>query len=137
MEILLPLINRSRFRRRPWVVGLLAVVCAFLIVLSVIIFRSFEYDFKIQMAKNQVWEIDKACTQFYLAHKEEFPKSLDDLTIQYEDGTGPYLKRETIIDPWGKQFCYDPSGALHEGPIPIPDIYCNAPDGRRFGNWKK
>ena len=137
MVILPTLINGSRFRRRPWVVGFVAVAGTFLIFLSVSIFRSFEYDFKIQMAKNRVWEIDTACTKFYVEHKDGYPKSLDDLTIQCEDGTGPYLKRETLIDPWGKHFCYDPSGALHEGPIPIPDIYCNAPDGRRFGNWKK
>ena len=126
----------SWFFRRPWVIGFGVLACPFLAFLSVFIYKSYENDLKIHTAKTKALDIAKACEHYNLDHSE-YPDSLDDLIIQNENGKGPYLKSEALMDPWGKRFNYDKSGQMGNGnAVLVPDIFCQAPDGRIYGNFK-
>jgi hypothetical protein len=69
----------------------------------------------------------------YKVKNGEYPPSLEVLAHPQPDGGAPLLKPEDIIDPWGKQYQYDPTGPNHKGEK--PDIFTMALDGTKIGNW--
>jgi general secretion pathway protein G len=128
--------NRLVRRLRTLAIG--AVVCAFVSVLIVFAWRLWDSDLKLSTAKMKAREIAKACDEYCVDHGK-YPDSLESLLIQDSDGKGPYLKSDTLRDPWGHAFQYDASGE-HQAAAGVesnmPDIYFVAPDGRTFGNWQ-
>ena len=93
------------------------IVVAILVVLasvsSIYVFK-FLHDAKVDAAKVSATNISKAI-QAYEIRNGAPPDSLMAL-IQPPDGTRPYLEggQGALVDPWGKPFQYDPSGA-HNG----------------------
>ena len=54
----------------------------------------------------QIAEIAKAVQVYATMHKGKLPDSLDEL-IQSTDGEPPLLKKQNLIDPWGKPIDYE------------------------------
>ena len=83
-------------------------------------------------AKLQIDVLTKACQAFEVENGER-PASLQAL-VQLQGGNAPKLDDpRKIIDPWGKQYQYDPVGAKNGDAK--PDIWTVTPDGRQIGNW--
>jgi len=75
-----------------------------------------------------------AVKTYYLRHKQ-WPQSLQ-ILLQVDQKTGqPYLEEQSaIIDPWGKEYQYNPAGTNNGGRR--PDIWTNDPTtGEEIGNW--
>jgi hypothetical protein len=124
--------------RRLRALAYVAIGCVFLSILAVLAGKFFGSDLKASSAQLRAWEIHKACGQYFLDHGQ-YPPSLEDLLARDDEGKGPYLKNDTVKDPWGKTYQYDPGGAhqtLAGAGLTFPDVYCIAPDGRVFGNWR-
>jgi hypothetical protein len=64
----------------------------------------------------------------------EFPPSLEVLTQPQVDGGGAYFGPEKLLDPWNKQFQYDPSGPRNQGNR--PDVWTTSPKGIIIGNFR-
>jgi general secretion pathway protein G len=114
------------------------IVVAILVVLasvsSIYVFK-FLHDAKVDAAKVSANNIAKAI-QAYEVRNGAPPDSLQVL-IQPPEGGRPYLEggQTALIDPWGKQFQYDPSGQHNGGTK--PDVFTIDPDsGQPIGNWK-
>jgi general secretion pathway protein G len=77
--------------------------------------------------------LTNACKAYEIKHSE-FPPSLDELLKKDALG-GPYLEtQDALIDPWGRKYQYDASGA-HNGGLK-PDIWTTAPGTQEMiGNW--
>ncbi len=97
---------------------------------------------KVSQAKIKARNIGKAIDT-YKIDNGEFPPNLEALlTKNPQTGTGPYLiSAEEILDPWNREYQYDPSGQRNAGQagaaqgIIIPDVFTTTPDGRIVGNW--
>jgi type II secretory pathway pseudopilin PulG len=95
---------------------------------------------RISTAKIQTKTLTQACETYSLNHNGQWPPSLVTLLGGDEKGSPPILKsKDALIDPWGNEYGYDPSGAENRavGNIGQPDIWAVAPDGRKIGNWMK
>ena len=64
----------------------------------------------------------------------DYPGSLDALTQPSPDGNAPPLEPEALVDPWGHQYQYDPSGGHSQGRK--PDVWTTTQNGKQIGNWK-
>lgn len=85
-------------------------------------------------AKVQVRQLTTAVESYNVQHSGQWPQSLEVLLQKDEAGMGPYLKSaEVLVDPWGRNYQYDPTGARNNGLT--PDIWTTAPDGKEIGNW--
>jgi hypothetical protein len=51
------------------------------------------------------------------------------------DGGKPLVTVDTLIDPWGKPYKYDPEGKRNGGDV--GDTWTVAPDGEAIGNWQR
>src|SRR5262245_18385492 len=85
-------------------------------------------DAKTARAKVNLHSLDLA-VQAYFVQKGEFPKSLNVLT----EGDKPYIKADSLLDPWKKQYLYYITGPKNDGKK--PDIWTIAPDKTIIGNW--
>jgi general secretion pathway protein G len=109
------------------------VVVAILVVLagvsSIAVFKYLDKA-KSDRARVDVSTITEAC-KVYKISNGEYPPDLSSLV----NGAKPYLENgmEAIMDPWGKQYQYDPSGRNNQGQK--PDVYTIDPDGVTIGNW--
>ena len=90
-------------------------------------------DARKSTAKVQVKTLTLAAEHYELDNLKR-PDSLANLLLKGQKG-GPYLKtRDAIIDPWGREFQYNPQGPRNEGVT--TDIWCVTPDGIEIGNWQ-
>jgi general secretion pathway protein G len=73
--------------------------------------------------------------QMYQLRYGQFPATLADLTVPGSDGTKPYLEGKALLDPWNRQYQYDPNGP-HNSIAGKPDIWSLGPNGnQQIGNW--
>jgi Type II secretion system (T2SS), protein G len=112
-----------------------SVVCVLLAMAAVFGWRYFGTDFKTTVAQMKIREITQACQRYWIDHDGQFPFRLEELASRDEDGKGPYLNQQDILDPWGRPFHYElneneSSGATSS----TPKIYCDAPDGSFIGS---
>jgi type II secretory pathway pseudopilin PulG len=86
-------------------------------------------------AQNQAKMIELALIAYHEDHGH-YPDAgnLKVLTQRLADG-GPYLSADGLVDPWGKPFQVDFSGATyHKGSK--PDVFTTTPTGKVVGNFK-
>jgi general secretion pathway protein G len=110
------------------------IVVAILVVLasvsSIYVFRYLD-DAKVKAAKAGVKAIETAALG-YQTNYGNLPESLQQL-VQPPSGNKPYIEATALIDPWEKQYQYDPSGGNNGGLK--PDVWTTSPDGQTIGNW--
>jgi type II secretory pathway pseudopilin PulG len=87
---------------------------------------------KEDVAKQQARDIAKACEMYATRNDGNLPTNLQALTVQSENGPA-ILPPDGIIDPWKKEFQYDPSGPNNGGNR--PDVWTTSPSGKQIGNW--
>jgi general secretion pathway protein G len=115
------------------------VVVAILVILagtaSVFMFKYLD-DAKANRAEADMRTLTSAC-QKYKLRNDSYPATLQELVQPTDGSTKPYLDggQEAILDPWGKQYVYDPSGANNGGLK--PDISTTTPDGEPIQNWTR
>jgi hypothetical protein len=78
--------------------------------------------------------LTQAC-QAYFIRNQKWPENLQVLLMRDATGTIYLENREALIDPWGKQYRYDPKGPMNQGLN--PDIWTITPRGQIIGNWSK
>src|SRR5262249_60484505 len=79
---------------------------------------------KIKMLDQQV--------QAYKLRVGHFPGTLN-LLMQPEDGGKKFVTADALLDPWDREFSYDPNGTLNNGEK--PDIGCKSPEsGKQIGS---
>jgi hypothetical protein len=83
---------------------------------------------EVAVAKTHIQAIDTAL-QAYRVKNDKFPEGLDKLT----EGEKPFLKRESLIDPWKKPYQYEATGPKNDGKK--PDVWTVTPDKKTLGNW--
>jgi general secretion pathway protein G len=77
--------------------------------------------------------LTNAVKTYYTRH-HTWPTSLQQLLQQDQKGPPILEDQDALIDPWGNQYQYDPSGQMHQGRC--PDIWAIDPkDGTKWGNW--
>lgn len=83
-------------------------------------------------AKAQIRVLTTAVENYELNYMQK-PGNLAQLLVKGERG-GPYLKnRDALIDPWGREYQYNPQGPRNGGTQ--PDIWSMTPEGQEIGNW--
>jgi type II secretory pathway pseudopilin PulG len=85
------------------------------------------------VAKTQVKGPLTQAVQTYFLRHQQYPGSLAQL--RQADDRGPAIldSDDALIDPWGRQYQYDPAGPMNQGMK--PDIWTIAPDNQKLGNW--
>ena len=120
-------------RRQAFTLMEVLVVVAILVILasvsSIFVFRYLD-DAKDGTAKSSTATLTQACQAYKLKY-QEYPASLQAL-IQPPDGT-PFVEPDAIMDPWQRQFQYDPNGPHNNGLK--PDIWTTGSHGQEIGNW--
>jgi type II secretory pathway pseudopilin PulG len=109
------------------------VVVAILVVLAGVggvVYMKVLEDGKKDAARAQVEAITTACQIFQRANGD-WPSSLADLTVPGPDGRA-YLEQKALIDPWNKQYQYNPVG--DNAAYGKPDIWTTTPAGETVGN---
>jgi hypothetical protein len=86
---------------------------------------------KIELAKTDIAILTKA-TEAYKTKTGAFPAKLKNLV---DEGYVKPRDGKKLLDPWGKEYEYDPKGSRNDGKR--PDIWATAPDKTEFGNWPK
>lgn len=89
-------------------------------------------DGKVGIAKTNAQALAAACEQYY-ANNEQFPPSLGALTQPQPNGGGPFFGPDKLLDPWKKEFQYNPAGTNNGGSR--PDVWTVSPRGVTIGNW--
>jgi len=121
-------------RRSAFTLLEVLIVVAIIVVLAgvgtVYMFRALD-DAKVNAAKAQASELAKACQGFQIT-MGRYPESLNELTSP-PGGGKPYVEPDKLLDPWGAQYQYDPSGPNNHGLK--PDVFTNGPNGEVIGNW--
>jgi len=56
--------------------------------------------------RSQIMEIEKSVQIYARERNGEFPETLDELTLP-NDGKSSFLKKKTLIDPWGKPIDFE------------------------------
>jgi general secretion pathway protein G len=87
---------------------------------------------RISAARLQIKVLTDAAEAYYTKHGE-WPASLATLTEKEADGSRPYLEPDALKTPWQTAYQYDPSGPNNAGNK--PDIWADAPQVGRVGNW--
>jgi hypothetical protein len=83
-------------------------------------------DARVEITKAQLNLLDKAI-EVYRLKNGEFPKKLKLLV------DASLVEAKAILDPWGKEFEYEPAGKRNAGKK--PDIWAVGPDKKMIGNW--
>jgi len=128
--------QRVTSRRLAFTLMEVLVVVAILVILagaaSIYVFGELDRA-KDDRAKADVQTLTRACGTYRLHNNDSFPESLEQL-LQAPDGGKPTLESsDMILDPWGKPYRYDASGANNKGLQ--PDIYTTGSRGQTIGNW--
>ncbi len=125
----------ERRRRGGFTLLEVLIVMAIIIVImslgGVYAFRAFE-DGNKKAAKAKAYALGNAA-QIYYTNYKSFPETLQQL-VSPPDGHEPYVDPATLIDPWGKEFQYDSTGAQHNKIK--PDVWTTSKDGIICGNWE-
>jgi type II secretory pathway pseudopilin PulG len=114
----------------------LMVVVMILVVLAgvaVPVYMHYSEEAKVKAAYASCDTIAKAA-QAYQVENGQFPASLAVLTQQQPGGKIPLLEPRYLIDPWGKEFSYNPQG--HLAAYGKPDVFTTDSGGRMIGNWQ-
>jgi general secretion pathway protein G len=89
---------------------------------------------RVSRAKMDVRTLTTACEMYAKDHLDQWPPSLEVLCTRDGNGKGPYLKsRDTLYDPWGNPYQYNPQGPNNNGTQ--PDVWTTGPSGSAIGNW--
>jgi hypothetical protein len=113
-------------------VAFVAIFCGgvFLVVLP-----DFRTGFSLkEVVPAQLKSLTVACDAYRLKN-DKFPKKLKSLTDKDQFGRRFVEDPESLRDPWGKPFQYDPKGPKNNGRH--ADIWTTAPDGTVIGNWPR
>lgn len=129
--------NRWRSDRLGFTLMEVLVVVAILVILagtaSVFLFKYLD-DAKANRAQADIRTLTTAC-QTYKLKNGDYPESLNELWQPQDGSTKPYVdSAAALVDPWGKQYVYDPSGQNNGGLK--PDISTTDPDGVPITNWE-
>ena len=91
-------------------------------------------DAKIKQARNSVLQVQSSIIA-YQTDVDEYPVKLDDLvkrpTAEPDKSkwqTGGYMKKEGLLDPWGKKFVYKLNPPDTE---PAYELYSYGPNGQK------
>jgi general secretion pathway protein G len=76
--------------------------------------------------KANIKSITDAAVIYKAQHNGQFPPDINTLTIKDQDGYGPYIEPEGILDPWGRPYQYDANGQNNQGMK--PDVHCQMPN---------
>jgi hypothetical protein len=126
--------NGSKSVRNLWTLVYIVVGCAFAALSFAVGTGYFGSDLRAASAHLKIREISQACQRYSIEHDGQYPPNLDILTTKDAEGRGPYLKGETIIDPWGRLYEYQFTENDVAGGQIGPLIYCIKPSGERIGN---
>ena len=109
------------------------VVAAILVILagvgSVALFRYLD-DAKENTARLGIAKIETAIGGYRNSHGDQFPPNLQVLTVP-ENGKASYLEPSDIIDPWGKEFQFNPQQTSNSGK---PFVGTTTPGGLTISN---
>jgi general secretion pathway protein G len=81
-------------------------------------------------AKLQITHLQEAVME-YNTSNGSFPASLEELTAASE-GKPAALEQKDLLDPWGKQYSYEPNNV---SPTGKPRIATQSPGGTPIANW--
>ena len=129
-------LDQVRRRRPGFTLMEVLVVVAILVVLAgigVMVFRYLD-ESKEKIAKVNLKNLETAVTAYKLSHGN-YPDSLQELT-QPTDGKAAYLETKSLIDPWNRQYVYDPSTTNPQSGMPL--IYsqgANPGSSPQIRNW--
>src|SRR4051794_8258838 len=68
-------------------------------------------------ARIRAYNVSKAMQAYYKDH-DTWPGDLSALPQKDDQGNGPYMGADGLLDPWGKQYQVDTSGQHHNGAEP-------------------
>lgn len=115
------------------------VVVAILVVLAgaaVPIYMQYLDDAKVSRARIDVKMLTDACNAYKLKYGE-FPQNLGQL-IQPPDGAKAYMEPTALVDPWNREYQYNPEGPNNSA-TGKPDIWSTGPKlndpNSMIGNW--
>jgi general secretion pathway protein G len=122
------------------------LVLAILVILgslAVGVFSGVQRNANINAARSQVGLIDSQLRQ-YQFDIGQYPTDLSALRSLPADVSdpnkwaGPYLDRDVPLDPWGREYMYNPNGGRNTDK---PDVWSVGPDGQDgtqddVGNWQ-
>jgi general secretion pathway protein G len=115
----------------------LMVVVAIIVLLAgaaVPLFMNYLEGAKRSRAEVDVQSISKA-VELYRVKFGEFPASLAVLTQTQPDGSLPTFEPEKLLDPWKREYQYNPQGP-HNSQFGRPDIWSGGANGNeQIGNW--
>jgi len=123
----------NRLARRLRLAAFVVVVCAFGVIIAIVVGKYWAGELQAATARMKADEIAKACDKYMIDHGE-YPHELADLLAADQNGKGPYVTRDTLTDPWGQPYRYDLEGSHRSGRVEtvLPDVYCTSPNGRTF-----
>ena len=129
--------QRRRSDRLGFTLMEVLVVVAILVILagtaSIFMFKYLD-EAKTNRAQADIRTLSTACKAYKLKNGD-FPESLNELWQPSDGSTKPYVDSQAaLVDPWGKQYSYDPSGQNNSGLQ--PDISTTDPDGQLIANWE-
>lgn len=122
---------------------LVLVILVILAALATTTFTGIRAKSKRDAAKAQVGLVESAADYFQL-HMNRYPNALEELlqkpseTSPGGEWTGPYLKKEVGLDPWGNPYNYVAPGSRNQDSY---DFWSSGPDGQSgtaddIGNWE-
>ena len=129
--------TQSRQRRSAFTLMEMMVVVAIIVALAGtgIYYMAEQADKGTQAAvKSKIKSLTDTAVIYKTQHNGEWPQSLEIMLQPDASGNKAYLRQDDIIDPWGRQFTYDPNGANNGGNT--PDISCQTPWGL-ICNWNR
>jgi general secretion pathway protein G len=126
--------NNERRQRTGFTLMEVLIVMAIIVIIvalgGVSVFRAYE-DAKESAAQTTAYSLASAAQVYYVRFKN-YPESLQQLATP-PDGQEPYIDQNSLIDPWGGTFQYDPAGP-HNNRIK-PDVWTTTKNGKTVGNW--
>jgi general secretion pathway protein G len=111
------------------------VVVAIIVILAgggTFYYMKYLDEAKINKCKIQIKNIETAVEAYKVSHGD-YPSSLQALAQPDPDGGRPALDAEALLTPWKTQYGYNPAGTNNGGNK--ADIWADAPNGKKIGNW--
>ena len=112
------------------------IVVAILVVLAgvgTVTFLKFQTEAYEDVAFTKIKTIEKAALMVQ-TRAGALPQTLAEMLQAPADGGRPAIDDpDTVKDPWGREFQYDPAGGHNGGAK--PDVWTVTPAGKTIGNW--